>query len=105
MLQVAEAYVEAQLDEAPDFNLDFFLRFLEQCDQIVAERAAMQAPPAPPMPSPGMAPPAPPGPPAAGRAAAGLPLAHRGPADLADQGAGHRVNVRDRPGGYGGANG
>lgn len=63
MLQVAEAYVEAQLDEAPDFNLDFFLRFLEQCDQIVAERAAQQAPPAPPVPSPGMAPPAPAAPP------------------------------------------
>jgi len=43
MLQVAEAYVEAQLDDAPDFNVDFFLRFIEQCDSIVAERAAQQA--------------------------------------------------------------
>lgn len=42
MLQVAEAYVEAQLDEADDFNLDFFLRWLEQADSIVAERAAKQ---------------------------------------------------------------
>jgi hypothetical protein len=67
MLQVAEAYVEAQLDEAPDFNLDFFLRFLQQCDEIVAERAAQQAPPppSPGLPSDGMAPPAPAAPPMA----------------------------------------
>lgn len=69
MLQVAEAYVEAQLDEAPDFNLDFFLRWLQQCDEIVAERAAQQAPPPPPappgLPSTGMAPPAPAAPPMA----------------------------------------
>jgi hypothetical protein len=60
MLQVAEAYVEAQLDEADDFNLDFFLRFLEQSDQIVAERAATQpgAQSAPPV-TPGAMPPAP----------------------------------------------
>ena len=72
MLQVAEAYVEAQLDEAPDFNLDFFLRFIEQCDTIVAERAAKQAqaqkammPPPPAPAAGGMAPPAPAAPPLA----------------------------------------
>lgn len=43
MLQVAEAYVEAQLDEAPDFALDFFLRYIEQCDEIVKARAAEAA--------------------------------------------------------------
>lgn len=66
MLQVAEAYVEAQLDEADDFNLDFFLRFIEQCDTIVQERAAATAPPtAAPVASSGMAPPAPAAPPMA----------------------------------------
>jgi hypothetical protein len=63
MLQVAEAYVEAQLDEADDFNLDFFLRFIEQCDTIVQERAAATAPPPPALG--GMAPPAPAAPPMA----------------------------------------
>ena len=43
MLQVAEAYVEAELDEADDFNKDFFLRWLEQADELVADRAAKQA--------------------------------------------------------------
>lgn len=71
MLQVAEAYVDAQMDEAPDFNTDFFLRYIEQADEIVQERAAAAAetqamaaappadmaglapaPPAPPMPMP-----------------------------------------------------
>lgn len=66
MLQVAEAYVEAQLDEAPDFNTDFFLRFLEQCDQIVAERAATTPPPVPPpMAPPGVMAPPPAAPPMA----------------------------------------
>jgi len=66
MLQVAEAYVEAQLDEADDFNLDFFLRFIEQCDTIVQERAAASAPPtAAPVASAGMAPPVPVAPPIA----------------------------------------
>lgn len=73
MLQVAEAFVEAQLDEADDFNLDFFLRWLEQADELVAERAAKQAalnqpPPAPPPPGPGPVvapPPAPAAPPMA----------------------------------------
>jgi hypothetical protein len=66
MLQVAEAYVEAQLDEADDFNLDFFLRFIEQCDTIVQERAAVAAAQAAPIPSSGvMAPPAPAAPPMA----------------------------------------
>lgn len=64
MLQVAEAYVEAQLDEADDFNLDFFLRFIEQADTIVQERAAAAAPPGAPIPS-GMAAPAPAAPPMA----------------------------------------
>lgn len=59
MLQVAEAYVEAQLDEADDFNLDFFLRFIEQCDAIVQERAAATAAQAAPVTSAGMAAPAP----------------------------------------------
>lgn len=63
MLQVAEAYVEAQLDEADDFNLDFFLRFLEQSDSIVAERAAPPGGPSAPPVTPGM-PPAPAAPPA-----------------------------------------
>lgn len=66
MLQCAEAYVEAQLDECPDFNLDFILRFIEQCDEIVADRAAeaaaAQQAMSPPMAA-GGAPPIPPGPP------------------------------------------
>lgn len=72
MLQVAEAYVEAELDEADDFNKDFFLRFIEQADEIVAERAAKQAqqqaavPPPSPMPgAPAAMPPAPAAPPMA----------------------------------------
>jgi hypothetical protein len=59
MLQVAEAYVEAQLDEADDFNLDFFLRWLEQADTIVAERAAASGAATAPPVSPGAMPPAP----------------------------------------------
>ncbi len=66
MLQIAEAYVEAQLDEAPDFNLDFMLRFIQQCDEIVtaraAEAAAAQQAMTPPMAA-GGALPLPPGPP------------------------------------------
>lgn len=67
MLQVAEAYVDAQLDDAPDFNTDFFLRWIEQADTILQERAARQAPPAQPSPPlpPGAAAPAPPAPPMA----------------------------------------
>ena len=73
MLQVAEAYVEAELDEADDFNKDFFLRWLEQADEIVAERAARQpaqqpsggSPPSPSPAAPMAMPPAPAAPPLA----------------------------------------
>jgi hypothetical protein len=68
-LQVAEAYVEAELDEADDFNKDFFLRWIEQANDIVTERAQQQAPPQgtsavlpPPLPAPAAAPMAAPAP-------------------------------------------
>lgn len=65
MMQVAEAYVDAQLDDAPDFNLDFFLRWIEQADTILQERAARQAPPTQAPTAPPGAVPAPPAPPMA----------------------------------------
>lgn len=65
MLQVAEAYVDAQLDDAPDFNLDFFLRWIEQADTTLQERTARQAQAQQAQPPPGSAVPAPPAPPMA----------------------------------------
>lgn len=57
MLQVAEAYTDAQMDDAPDFNTDFFLRFIDQSDEIIQEREAAaaeaQAMAAPPPAMPG----------------------------------------------------
>lgn len=72
ILQVGRAYMEAELDDAPDFNLGFFLRFMDDCDAKIQKKAAQAAqlqaaaagkgaPPAP-APDAGAAPP-PAGPP------------------------------------------
>lgn len=56
LLQVVEAYFDAMLEGAPDFNLSFFLQWMEFCDRELQQRAAAaqalaappQSPPAPP---------------------------------------------------------
>jgi len=83
LVQVAQAYLEAEMDDVPDFNKDFFLRFMQEVDLEIQKKEAraaanaagkpmapqadmgapgMMAPPpgAPPGPMP------PPGPPGAG---------------------------------------
>jgi len=90
LVQVAQSYLEAEMDEVPDYNKDFFLRFMQELDleiQKKEQRAAaiasgqpleptpagqdmgadnMPVPPPPPMPGgPGGMPPMMPGPGAA----------------------------------------
>ncbi len=49
LLQVVEAYFSALVDGAPDYNLSFFLQWMEFCDKELQERAARaQALAAPP---------------------------------------------------------
>jgi len=46
LVQVAQAYLEAEMDEVPDFNKDFFLRFMQELDleiQSKEQRAAQNA--------------------------------------------------------------
>ena len=43
ILQVGRAYMSAELDDAPDYNLQFFLRFMDQCDKQIQKKAAQQA--------------------------------------------------------------
>ncbi len=43
LVQSAQAYMVAELDGAPDWNLEFFLRFMTQCDQQIQKVAAKQA--------------------------------------------------------------
>jgi hypothetical protein len=47
IVQVAEAYMAAELDGAPDFNLHFFVDFMRDCDaqiqKVAAQNAALQA--------------------------------------------------------------
>lgn len=51
IVQVATAYLQAELDGAPDWNLQFFTNFISQCDHFI--QAAAAPPPAPPQaPSP-----------------------------------------------------
>lgn len=80
IVQVGHAFLEAEMNDAPDYNLEFFLRYMAECDRLITEiqgkqaalqgaatgnPAAMQAAglapppmpqgqaPAPPMPPPG----------------------------------------------------
>jgi len=81
LVQVAQAYLEAEMDDVPDFNKDFFLRFMQEVDLEIQKKEARAAanaagkPMAPqadmgapgmmaPPPAPG--PTLPPGPPAPG---------------------------------------
>jgi len=81
LVQVAQAYLEAEMEEVPDFNKDFFLRFMQELDLEIQKKEARAAanaagkPMAPQadMGAPGLMPPAPagapmppPGPPAGG---------------------------------------
>lgn len=76
LVQTAQAYMVAELEGAPDWNLEFFLRFMKQCDQQIQKIAAKQAQAAQGIP-PGAQPPAmpPPPPPAPGMPAPG-PMVH-----------------------------
>jgi hypothetical protein len=72
LVQVAQAYLEAEMDDVPDFNKDFFLRFMQEVDLEIQKkeaRAAANAAGAPMAPAPNGPPPVgapmmPPGPPA-----------------------------------------
>ncbi len=75
LTQVAQAYLEAEMDRAPDFNKQFFLRFMEELDIQIQKKEARAAAnaagnPLPPQASlpapPGSAPPPMPGPPMPG---------------------------------------
>ena len=72
LVQVAQAYLEAEMDDVPDFNKDFFLRFMQEVDLEIQKKEARAAanangtPQAPALNGPPMAPPGapmPPGPP------------------------------------------
>ena len=43
IMQVAQEYLAAQLDEAPEANLDFFLRFIQQADEHIQSKAKKMA--------------------------------------------------------------
>jgi hypothetical protein len=46
LVQVAQSYLEAEMDEVPDYNKDFFLRFMQELDleiQKKEQRAAQNA--------------------------------------------------------------
>lgn len=55
IVQVAEAYMAAELDGAPDFNLRFFVDFMRDCDaqiqKLEAQKAALAAQARGPMPA------------------------------------------------------
>lgn len=61
LLQVADAYMQAELDDAPDEAKDLMLRWIELADGEIQKKmqrmAAMAPPPANPMPPPGAMPP------------------------------------------------
>jgi hypothetical protein len=65
ILQCARAYMQAELDGAPDWNLEHFTRFIALCDQMIKPppapplAQAAQAPPGAPLPPPPGAGPAP----------------------------------------------
>lgn len=64
IVEVATAYLQAELDGCPDWNLQFFTNFITQCDGFIqkaaAKQAAASAPPPPPAPAPVGAPMPPP---------------------------------------------
>lgn len=78
LVQVAQSYLEAEMDEVPDFNKDFFLRFMQELDIEIQKKDARAAanaagtPMAPGSSAPpglmpgGAPPPPPPGPPQGG---------------------------------------
>lgn len=56
IVQVGRAYLQAELDNAPEYNLDFFLRFMGDADakqqELEAQRQAAAQAAAPPQPAP-----------------------------------------------------
>lgn len=62
IVQAGRAYAEAEMSGCPDYNLQFFIRFMGDCDReiqkIEAQKAAAAqaaAPPPAPLPAPGIA--------------------------------------------------
>lgn len=43
LVQVAQAYLEAEMEEVPDFNKDFFLRFMQELDLEIQKKDARAA--------------------------------------------------------------
>jgi hypothetical protein len=43
LVQVAQAYLEAEMDDVPDFNKDFFLRFMQELDLEIQKKEARAA--------------------------------------------------------------
>lgn len=43
IVQVGRAYMQAEIDEAPDANLELFIKFLGDCDVLIQRIAAQQA--------------------------------------------------------------
>lgn len=43
IVQVGQAFLDAEMDEAPDYNLDLFLRYLGDADALLQKKAAEQA--------------------------------------------------------------
>ncbi len=43
IVQVGRAYAFSELEEAPDYNLQFFIRFMGDCDREIQKMAAQQA--------------------------------------------------------------
>jgi hypothetical protein len=50
ILQVATAYMEAELDDAPDWNLQWFTTFITQCSNFISSASQQINPAAPPPP-------------------------------------------------------
>lgn len=78
LVQVAQAYLEAEMDEVPDYNKDFFLRFMQELDLEIQKKEQRAAAAGQPLaPAPNMGPegsiPAPPGPPMSPEPPPGIP--------------------------------
>jgi hypothetical protein len=64
ILQIGDAYMQAEMDGAPAWNLDHFVRFITDAGERMMKQAAAPVPPPPPQPGAGP-PPGAPVPPAA----------------------------------------
>jgi hypothetical protein len=43
IVQVGRAYLDAEMDDAPDYNLDFFTRYMGDCDALIQAKAKQAA--------------------------------------------------------------